>query len=201
MDVYFSPMTCSLATRIALYEADLPATFHEVSLQSKRLPDGSDFHAVNPKGQVPTLRTTKGDVLTENAAVLEHLAALSGATGPAASGDPLREQLAYVASEIHKAIYYPIFHPASPPEVKSFARDVILPTRYAYLSKRLADREFLLEAYSVADGYLFTTLCWAETAGVDMSAWPVLVAYRKRVGTRPAVARAVAEERALRAKG
>lgn len=201
MDVYFSPMTCSLATRIAVYEGALEATFHEVSLQTKRLPDGSDFHAVSPKGQVPALRTAKGDILTENVAVLEHLAALTSAEGPAASGDLLREQLAYVASEIHKAIYYPIFHPASTPEVKRFAREVLLPTRYSYLSKRLEGREFLLEAYSVADAYLFTTLCWAETAGVDMSAWPVLWAYRKRVGTRPAVTRAVAEERALRAKG
>ena len=197
MDVYFSPMTCSLATRIALYEASLDATFHEVALGTKQLPDGTDFHTINPKGQVPALRTRAGEVVTENAAVLQHIAELSGVP----SDDRLREQLSYVGSEIHKAIYYPIFHPASTPEVKSFARDVLLPTRFTYLSKRLADRDFLIEAYSVADGYLFTTLCWAETAGVDMSAWPVLVAYRKRVGTRPAVARAVAEERVLRARG
>lgn len=198
MDVFFSPMTCSLATRIALYEAGLDATFHEVSLATKQLPDGSDYLAVNPKGQVPALRTTSGEVLTENAAVLQHVAALGGAS----LDDPrLREWLSYVGSEIHKAIYYPIFHPQSPAEVKSFSRDVLLPTRFTHLSGWLAEREHLLPTYSVADAYLFTTLCWAEAAGVDFAAWPVLVAYRKRVGQRPAVARAVAEERALRARG
>lgn len=198
MDVFFSPMTCSLATRIALYEAGVEARFHEVSLATKRLPDGTDYLTVNPKGQVPAIRTKDGDVLTENAAVLQHVAALGGAS----LDDPrLREWLSYVGSEIHKAIYYPIFHPLSPAEVKSFSRDVLLPTRFTYLSSWLADREHLLPAYSVADAYLFTTLCWAEAAGVDFAAWPVLVAYRKRVGQRPAVARAVAEERALRAKG
>lgn len=198
MEVFFSPMTCSLATRIALYEASIDATFHEVSLATKRLPDGSDYLAVNPKGQVPAVRKANGEVLTENAAVLQHVAALGGAN----LDDPrLREWLSYVGSEIHKAIYYPIFHPLSPPEVKSFSRDTLMPPRFSYLSAWLETREHVLPAFSVADAYLFTTLCWAEAAGIDFAAWPVLVAYRKRVGQRPAVARAVAEERALRARG
>ena len=194
MDVYFTPMTCSLATRIALYEDAVDATFHEVALSTKKLPDGGDLLAINPRGQVPALRTQAGDVLTENAAVFQHLAALAGHE----SDDRLREWLSYVGSEIHKAIYYTIFDPRSPPKAKTFARKVLLPPCYTFLSQRFAERDYLEGTYTVADAHLFTTLCWAETAGVDLEAWPVLKAYRRWVGEGPAVARAVSEEGALR---
>jgi glutathione S-transferase len=211
MHLYFTPMTCSLATRIALYEAGIPASFDEVTLATKRLTDGTDYLTINPKGQVPALRTSDGVLLTENAAVLQYVAdvAPQAATDVASELVPtmsgaervrLQEWLSYVGTEVHKAVFYTVFHPASPPEAKAFARDVLLPPRFDYLAAHLADRETLLAAWSVADAYLFTTLCWAETAGVDLARWPTLVAYRRRMLARPMIAKAVAEERALRAE-
>ena len=65
MDLYFSPLACSLATRIALYEAGAQANFLEVDPKTKIVQkDGSDFRQVNPLGLVPTLRTDDGTVLT-----------------------------------------------------------------------------------------------------------------------------------------
>ena len=92
-----------------------------------------------------------------------------------------------------------MFNPASPAEAKAFARDVLLPARYEHLSRHLKDREFLLDGFTVADAYLATTLNWAQPAGVDLSKWPVLVAYAQRMAARPAVAKAIGEELALRA--
>jgi glutathione S-transferase len=44
MDLYFSPLACSMATRIALYEAGAEATYLEVDPKTKRVQqDGSDF--------------------------------------------------------------------------------------------------------------------------------------------------------------
>ena len=75
MDLYFSPLACSLATRIALYEAGAEANYLEVDPKTKVVQkDGSDFRAVNPLGLVPTLRTDDGTVLTENAAILQYVA-------------------------------------------------------------------------------------------------------------------------------
>src|SRR5258708_13955898 len=75
MDLYFSPLACSLATRIALYEAGAEANFLEVDPKTKVVQnDGSDFFKVNPLGLVPTLRTDAGLVLTENAAILQSVA-------------------------------------------------------------------------------------------------------------------------------
>ena len=75
MDLYFSPLACSLATRIALYEAGAEANYLEVDPKTKVVQnDGSDFRSVNPLGLVPTLRTDDGLVLTENAAILQYVA-------------------------------------------------------------------------------------------------------------------------------
>src|ERR1700741_3619982 len=75
MELYFSPLASSMATRIALYEADGSATYLEVDPKTKTvLKDGSDFRTVNPLGLVPVLRTDAGVVLTENAAILQYVA-------------------------------------------------------------------------------------------------------------------------------
>src|SRR5690242_20157818 len=75
MNLYFSPLACSMATRIALYEAGAGAGYLEVDPVTKRVQaDGSDFYAVNPLGLVPTLRTDEGTILTENAAILQYVA-------------------------------------------------------------------------------------------------------------------------------
>ena len=74
MELYFAPLACSMATRISLYEAGAEARFTEVDLKTKRILTGGDFLAVNPMGQVPALRIETGEVLTENAVVLQYVA-------------------------------------------------------------------------------------------------------------------------------
>ena len=49
MDLYFSPLACSMATRIALYEAGAEANFLEVDPKTKGvLKDNSDFTRRQP---------------------------------------------------------------------------------------------------------------------------------------------------------
>jgi glutathione S-transferase len=204
MELFFAPLSCSMASRIAIYEAGLDARFHQVVLSTKRLTTGENYADVNPKGQVPALRTADGTILTEGPAVLQFIAdsvPASGLAPPAGSMAryTLQQWLNYLSTEVHKAVFYMMFNPASPPEVKAFARDQLLPVRYRFLSAHLDGRAFVLDAFTVADAYLVTTLNWAAPAGVDLAKWPVLDAYRNRLLERPAVARAVSEELALRA--
>jgi glutathione S-transferase len=206
MDLYFAPLSCSLATRIAIYEAGLPAQFHQVTLATKTLADGRDYLAINPKGQVPALATDAGDILTEGPAVLQYVADLAPGSGlaPAAGSlerTRLQQWLNYIATEIHKGVFYFLFNPASPPEARAFVREQLLPARYDHLSAHLQGREYLLEGFTVADAYLFTTLNWAAPGGVDLAKWPVLAAYHGRIAARPAAGRALGEELALRAGG
>lgn len=200
MDLYFAPLSCSMATRIALYESGLDANFHQVVLTTKQTTDGADYLAVNPKGQVPAMLTPDG-LLTEGPAVLQYVAdrAPAARLAPPAGTRArylLQQWLNYIATEIHKGVFYLIFNPAVPAEAKVFAREAVVP-RYRFLSEHLADRQFLLDEFSVADAYLVTTLGWAVPAGIDLAAWPVLAQYAQRLRERPAVARAMQEELAL----
>src|SRR3990167_9616079 len=106
MDLYFSPLACSLATRISLYEAGGDARFLRVDLKAKKTADGADFLAINPKGQVPVIRTDEGDVLTENAAILQYVAEQHPSVGAKGfDAYRLREWLSFISSELHRGIF------------------------------------------------------------------------------------------------
>lgn len=199
MDLYFSPMACSLATRIALYEAAAAARFIEVDTHAKRLAaDGADYWPVNPMGQVPALRTDDGRLLTENAAVLQHVAEAFPDAGllpaDAAGRDAVRQWIGFIGTELHKAVMVPRLDPKAPAEVKAYACELAA-LRLSVLERRLAEHQFLVgERFSVADAYLATILNWAPYAAVDLKPYPALVDYHRRIAQRPAVARAIGEE-------
>ncbi len=204
MELYFAPMSCSLASRITVYESNQHVAFFQVDLGSRKTLDGLDYLAVNPKGQVPALRTDEGHILTEGPAILQYLADRapdSGLAPPAGAFEryQLQQWLNYIGAEIHKQVYYAYFNPSSPQAARVHAREVSLPGKYDYVSEHLKSREYLLgNRFTVADAYLTTTLNWAAAAEVDLQRWPVLAGYHQRMCSRPAVARAINEERALR---
>jgi len=53
--------------------------------------------------------------------------------------------------------------------------------------------------FTVADGYLFTMLMWAERLKFDLSGMPNLLAYKARVAARPKVQEALSREGLLKA--
>ena len=199
MELYFAPLACSMATRIALYDAGADARYIQRD-RNKRLADGSDFYQINPLGMVPTLRTDEGELLTENAAILQYVAAClpQAALAPAGTMERARLQqwLSFIGTELHKAVFIPLLQAQAPAEAKTYARG-LAEARFGILDKHLMDREFLLDKFSVADAYLFTVLNWSRAANVDLTPWPAIMAYIKRLRARPSVAKALAEERAL----
>src|SRR3954464_15637531 len=199
MDLYFSPLACSMATRIALYEAGASASYLEVDPKTKRVQqDGSDFTAVNPLGLVPTLRTDDGAVLTENAAILQYVADhfpdAGIASGAGFERSRLHQWLCFIGTELHKGLFIPLLGKTVPQEMKSYTLEKNL-SRLDYLNTCLKGREFLLDHFSVADAYLVTVINWTmATPPIDLAKWPVVKAYYERLRTRPSIARAVAEE-------
>ena len=200
MDLYFAPLACSMATRIAFYEAGAQARFIEVDTKAGRTLAGDDFLAINPLGQVPVLRTDEGWLLTENAAILQHVAERLPAAGLMPDDGQgrarMREWLSFISTELHKAVFTPLLSAKAPEGAKAFAREKAGP-RFDHLSRQLDGRAFLLDRFSVADAYLVTVLNWVSAAGLDPAAWPAVRAWHKATLQRPSVARAVQEERAL----
>ena len=117
MELYFAPLACSLATRIALYESGAEAIFTQVDTKAKKVADGSDFFAVNGMGQVPTLRCDDGELLTENAAVLQYVADRHPDSGLAPADGfaryRLQQWLNFITSELHKVVFIPLLDAAA----------------------------------------------------------------------------------------
>ena len=199
MDLYFSPLACSMATRIAFYEAGADATYFEVDPKTKRVQDdNSDFYAVNPLGLVPTLRTDDGVVLTENAAILQYVAerlvdSHIGAK-PGMERARLQQWLCFIGTELHKALFVPLLDRKAAPEVHAFTLAKGL-SRLDYLDRYLEGREFLLDHFGVADAYLVTVINWTmATPPIDLAKWPTVKAYYERLRARPSIAKAISEE-------
>ncbi len=201
MDLFFSPLACSMSARIALAEAGAAANLIEVDPDTKRvLATGEDYRAIHPLGYVPALRLDDGTVLTENAAILQFIADEYPAAGlaPPASDRlaraKLRQWLSFIGTELHKALMTPLLGRETPPEVKAWTARKYA-SRLAYLDDKLKGREFLLDRFSVADGYLATVLNWTQaTPEIDLAAYPNVKAYLERMRQRPSVAAALATE-------
>ena len=199
MELYFSPLACSMATRIALYEAGSGATYLEVDPKTKTvLKDGSDFRKVNPLGLVPTLRTDDGVVLTENAAILQYVAEQLPQAGLGASSglerSRLQQWLCFIGTELHKSLFVPLLDRKAGAEVKAYVLERNV-SRLDYLENYLKGRDYLLDHFSVADAYLITVINWTmATPPIELARWPTLKAYYERLRARPSIARAIAEE-------
>lgn len=202
MDLYFSPLACSMATRIALNEIGETANFIEVDPKTKRvLLDDSDYRVINPLGLVPVVRTDEGAVLTENAAILQYVAEKFPDSGIGARSGlertRLQQWLCYIGTELHKSLFTPLLDRKASPEVKAYTLEKNI-SRLEHLNKHLEGREFLLDHFSVADAYLTTVLNWSQAIPmIDMSKFPAVKDYLDRMRKRPAVAKAMGEEFAL----
>jgi glutathione S-transferase len=199
MDLYFSPLACSMATRIALYEAGADANFLEVDPKTKQmLHDQSDFRSVNPLGLVPTLRTDDGVILTENAAILQYVAErfpdANISAKPGVERSRLQQWLCFIGTELHKGLFITLLDRTAPEDAKAYVTKKHL-SRLDYVNKHLDGREYLLDHFSVADAYLVTVLNWTiAIPSIDLAKWPAIKAYYDRSRQRPSIAKASSEE-------
>jgi glutathione S-transferase len=203
MKLYYSPGACSLSPHIALLEAGLPYDLVKVDLRAKKLENGDDYLAVNPKGQVPALALDSGELVTEGPVIVQMIADKAAGKNLAPARDSaerykLLEWLNFTTTELHKN-FSPLFQPAIPDEVKAFFKDRIM-GKFKYADGKLAGQDYLMgKQFTVADGYLFVMLKWAERTGMDLSALKNLTAFKDRVAARPKVQEALTKEGLLKA--
>ena len=202
MKLYYSPGACSLSPHIALREAGLPFQLVMASTKTHKLADGTDFYTINPKGYVPLLELDDGQRLAEGPAIVQYIADQAPASKLAPPAGTmaryrLQEWLAFIGTELHKT-FSPLFNPAMPEEAKAIFRQR-LNDRLKWVDSQLEGRDYLMgEAFTVADGYLFTVTNWCKVVGIDLSSLKQLTAYRARVGARPAVQEAMKAEGLLK---
>ena len=201
MKLYYSPGACSLSPHIALLEAGLPHDLVKVDLRAKKLENGDDFLKVNPKGQVPVLQLDSGELVTEGPVIVQMIADKVG-QGLAPARDSaerykLLEWLNFITAELHKS-FGPIFSPVLADDAKAFFKDRVM-GKFSYIDSQLAGRDYLMgKQFTVADGYLFTMLSWADRMKFDLSAMRNLTAYKTRIAARPKVQEALNKEGLLK---
>ncbi|KAA0218031.1 MAG: glutathione transferase GstA [Lautropia sp.] len=198
MKLYYSPGACSLSPHIVLHEAGLPFETVLASTKTHKLPDGTDYYSINPRGYVPLLELDDGQRLTEGPVIVQWIAdqVPQKRLAPSAGTMPryrVMEWLNFVSAELHKQ-FSPLFNPAYPEEAKAINREKLL-GRYTWVDEQLAGRQYLMgDEYSVADAYLYTVTRWTVPMKLDISSRANLAAFMARMDQRPAVQRALAAE-------
>lgn len=199
MELYASPMACSLASHITILEAGLPVKVDFVDTKTKRTEGGKDFLQIAPNGYVPALALDNGQIFNEGPSVLQYLADQKPEKGLAPKWGTLEryqliDVLNYISTEVHKALFIPLLTPGAPQASKAEA-DAELPRALDHLQSRLGKNDYLVgNTFTVADAYLFVMLTWAAYVGTDLKRWPQLAAYYDRLMARPTVAKAFAQE-------
>ena len=203
MKLYYAPGACSLSPHIALLEAGLPYDLVKVDLRAKKLENGDDYLKVNPKGQVPVLALDSGELVTEGPVIIQMIADQARDKNLAPARDSaerykLQEWLNFITTELHKN-FSPLFQPVIPDDVKNFFKDRLI-AKFKYIDGQLAGRDYLMgKQFTVADGYLFVMLAWADRLKLDLAALPNLMAYKARIAARPKVQEALTKEGLLKA--
>ncbi|WP_320224573.1 glutathione binding-like protein [Mesorhizobium captivum] len=191
VELYYSPLACSLADHIALQEAGASFERETVKLKTKRTASGDDFTVITRKGYVPALVLDNGETLTENVAVLDWIASQYpelGVEGPLGRTRVL-EALTYVSTEIHRS-FKPMWHQGSDAE-KAKASAAIAMQFDLFVDGMKTDYMFG-DKPSVADFYLFVMLLWVVRFHIPIPA--PLESLRARMAARPAVRVAMERE-------
>ena len=202
--LFYAPHTCALASHIALEEAGAAYTTVRVDFASngQRQPE---YLAVNPKGRVPALVTDSG-TLTETPAILAFIAQSFPKAGLAPFDDPfafaqVQAFNSYLCSTVHVAHAHRMRgnrwadDPAAIAEMKRKVPESV-GGAYDLIEHGMLKGPWVMgDTYSICDPYLFTVSEWLEGDGVDLARLPKVIAHRNRMSERPAVRKAIAEER------
>jgi glutathione S-transferase len=190
MKLYYSPGACSQAPHILMHEIGLNHDAVRVDLKAKTLEDGSSYLDINPKGAVPALQLDSGDVLTENAVILQFLgdrSSVGEVLPPLGQFRRYRvlEWVNFITTELHKS-FSPLFSADAGDDTKRFFREKIA-QKFDYVEGQLGKGPFLMgDDLTLPDPYLFVMLRWGDKM-LGLDRWPNLTAFRDRMLQRPSV--------------
>ncbi len=170
MKLYYAKGACSVGIHVILAEIGKPYDVQVVSFADQEQ-YGEAYKAINPKSKVPTLVRDDKSILTEFQAIAMYLA-LTAPDKKLVPTDPdglarCLEVMDYVVATIHMQGFARLFRPgnfgpddALHEQVKTRGRD-IAEKGFALMDKKLAGKDYVLGAFSIADAALFYVEYWA----------------------------------------
>ena len=198
--LYFAPGACSMAAHIVLEESGENYEPRQVDLAGGEQRSQA-YLKINPQGRVPALRLDNGEPLAENTAILPYLGKRFGLW----PSDPIAEAKALSLIGFFAASVHPAHGHIGRPERYSAdtsaypgIKDAGMKTFHGYLKQidgMLAGREWLSDRYSVLDPYGLVFYSWGLRRELPVGELKNYTAFRDRMLKRPAVARAVEDEK------
>ncbi len=200
--LYYSPGSCSLVAHIALKEAGVEfETSRVVIAEGEHLQP--EFLAINPHARLPALSTEHG-VITENIAILNLLADLTGAPGSVPRGDPyatarVNELLGWFSATVHIS-FATVFRGSrftadeSVWPILGAGGRAALSLQFDEIDGLAVDEWLAPGGFSAADSYALAMLRWAKRLGFEIARYPRWAALVDRVLGRPAVISAIKNE-------
>lgn len=205
--LYGTPRSRALRVSWLLEELGIDWTFSFINF-SKGDNRSDSFLALNPSGKIPVI-TDEDLVLTESAAISQYLAEKYGngrflPTPGTASAGHYHQWVSFIICELEQPLWTMGKHKFALPDEQR--QPNILPVakwefdKAATLAEAMmSDTHYLLgDELSVADILLAHTLMWATV--FEQTLPPKLTAFRDRLQTRPALAKALAKTEAIAAQ-
>ena len=195
IDLYTSSTPNGQKVSILLEELGVPYTVHALELgkgEQKR----PDYLKINPNGRIPAIvdREQGNFAVFESGAVLIYLAEKYGKFLPAdiKGRSTVMQWLMFQMGGIgpmqgQANVFYRYFHEVYQPAIDRYQKET--KRLYAVLESRLQGREYLCDAYSIADMATFPWVALHGWAGVAIDDLPYLQAWLARMNARPAVQR------------
>jgi glutathione S-transferase len=200
--LFYSPGSCSLVVHCALEELGVPFEAKLVNLKEGEH-RSAEYRKLNAKGKVPVLVTPDGP-LTECAALIEYLCdrhgdgSLLAKPGTWERGKTL-ERIATLATEIHP-LFNRFFH-ADDFSPKDDVREAVkehgtekLIAWFRAEDAALASPYWSGTKPTIADHYFMVVARWGRRLDPPATRMKNIEPFMKRMGERPAVARAMARE-------
>lgn len=204
IQLHYWPTPNGWKVTIALEEMGLPYEVHPVNIgagdQFK-----PEFLAISPNNRMPAIvdpESTDGAPVSvfESGAILQYLARKSGMFFGADErarievGQWLFWQMGGLGPMCGQAHHFRSYAPSMVSDQRTLAYGVARYTNevarlYSVLDGRLADREFVAGAYSIADMAIWPWIVPHQRQGIDLARYPSLKAWFERVGARDAVKR------------
>jgi GSH-dependent disulfide-bond oxidoreductase len=177
---------------ILLEELGMPYTVHPVDI-GKDEQFRPEFLAISPNNRIPAIVDRDNGVhLMESGAIMIYLADKAGKLLPR-EGEPrmrviewLMWQMGGIGPMFGQVHHFVKYNKGKAPyaEERFFKEAQRL---YGVLDRRLADREFVADAYSIADIAIWPWVSRYEWQTVDLHQYPNVLRWYRTIAARPAV--------------
>lgn len=191
IDLYTWPTPNGRKVSIALEEFGLDYRVHPVNILKNEQFD-PEFLKISPNNKIPAIIDRAANrAMMESGAILLYLAETQGrfqGDDPWQTLEWLMLQMGGIGPMLGQAHHFLRFNAGKAPYAEQrYAAEA--KRLYAVLDKRLANREYLSGAYSIADMATWPWISRYEWQGIDWTDYPNLKRWYLAIADRPAVQR------------